>query len=111
MSSFAPLICGVPKGSVLGPVLFSLEMLPLGQLINGFNGISYHCYADDAQLYFSVKPNSLNSLSCFNKCFSDISNRMYPNFLYLNSSKTEVLVLSRGSFSKEVSQAHQPPQQ
>lgn len=57
---------------------------------------------------FSVKPNSL---SCFNKCFSDISNRMYPNFLYLNSSKTEVLVLSRGSFSKEVSQAHQPPQQ
>lgn len=36
-----------------------------------FHTISYHCYADNILLYFSVKPTNLRSLSV--KAFTDIS--------------------------------------
>lgn len=67
---------------------FYFDVLPLRHLLNSSSGISYHCYADDMQLYFSVKPNNLTTL---HDSLASVTNWMSQN--YLKMDQTEVTVI------------------
>ena len=102
-SETAALSCGVPQGSVLGPLLFALYMLPLGHIISQVGDISYHLYADDIQLYVSFEPEDTDKVLKLLRCFNLIKDWLANNFLQLNENKTEVIIVAPDPIVSKIS--------
>lgn len=91
LSEPTTLHCGVPQGSVLGPVLFTVYTSTLVSLLDA-HGVDYHFYADDSQLYIQVE-NVQEAKGKFGSLLSDVKTWMAKRRLKLNDGKTEIMVI------------------
>ena len=103
-SAFAPVHSGVPQGSVLGPILFSMYIKPLSAILT--HSIIHHSFADDLQLQMSAPPDRISELlHSMQSCIRDSKALATANMLKLNDSKTELMLV----ISKRTKHLHRLP--
>ena len=59
LSEVSPLCYGVPQGSILEPVLFTLYSQPFSNIIS--HGLQHQKYADDTDISSSSKPDNFKN--------------------------------------------------
>ena len=88
-SKCCEITCGVPQGSVLGPILFLLFINDISNI--AVEGCVLNMYADDVIIYTS--PMSTHELECkLQSCIDSISNWYDMNKLCINKKKSSVMV-------------------
>ena len=85
-----PVECGVPQGSILGPLSFSIY-------VNDLPEVPRHCsterYVDDTKLFVSFNlHDSQRIVQEMNEDFLQVRNWCFGNRLLLNPDKTKLIV-------------------
>ena len=87
-SNHLDVVCGVPQGSVLGPLLF---LIYINDLPNSSDKLSYYLFADDTNIYF--ESDSLSQLQkIVNKELKQVKKWLDANKLALNVDKTNFVI-------------------
>ena len=91
-SSISPSPIGVPQGSVLGPILFSIYISPISEIVSA-HGLSQQQYADDTQLYVAVNKLNLQvNIQKLELCLLSLHTWFCLNGLALNPDKSDTIV-------------------
>ena len=88
-SELKNIICGVPQGSILGPLLF---ILYINDITNTSAILEFILFADDTTILYSSK-HIVNELSLINRELSEVSNWFKANKLSVNASKTNYMIM------------------
>ena len=99
ISSAQEIKYGVPQGSVLGPILFSLYASKLAEIMEA-HGVKYHLYADDTQIYMPITDINSSKLK-ISLIINDVKIWMHDRKLKLNENKTEVFLI-KGPINNEL---------
>jgi len=87
-------LAGVPQGSVLGPLLFSIYTSPIAHIAQA-HGIQQQQYADDTQLYVALSPNSMvTHVSALESCLESLQAWFCANSMTLNPDKSNAILFA-----------------
>ena len=95
---------GVPQGSCIRPLLFTLYASKLFEVVKRHLP-SVHAYADDTQLYLAFKPGCASSaddaIAAMERCGNEIRAWMLCDKLMINDGKTDFVIIgTRQQLSK-----------
>ena len=91
VSTVNNVLCGVPKGSILGPLLF---LVYINDIENIIENAKFQLYADDTVIYSSSK-NVAEIETNLQKNINNFSNWCEINKLTINTKKTKIMVLDQ----------------
>ena len=76
-----PCDSGLPQGSVLGPLLFTVYVAPVSELTDSF-GVSHHHFADDLHLFVDTEAGDHTSALDRLTCCSDAVRLCFDETIY-----------------------------
>lgn len=100
---FLPLLYGVPRGSVLGPLLIQLYTADVAKIADEHT-VPFHAYADETQLYTSWSPPDWSfAVDCLLRCISDVDRWILSNRVNLNADKMTINLVESAQMLQKVS--------